>query len=648
MPADWMLQPPVNRTTERFRDWIIWSAGALCLLYANACGTADQGESGFADFGVIESFHAPAWSHQDRLDILSFMGELGMTSYFYAPRDDPFQRERWRHPYTGRALQEFQEVLAAAQANRVRFHAVLRPGNSISYSSQDDQRMLLNKLDSLRDLGVEHFALFFDDVPLRLKQPQDQSAFTSLAEAQAQAINQVYEFLQERSCTLSICPTVYSGEAGDADYLRELGRKVHGDVAFLWSGSDSTPPDLTVDAARRWQGVIGRRPVIWDRYPANDFTDWRLFLGPVSGLDHDLSNVSDQILSNPMKQAHASMIALATFADYARDPIAYEPEEARRRAVQRLYGRNTARLIRPFLEIYGGSPGTEHLFDPLFIPRDSFSVPEIDDGLGRLEAALRNLKSDDYRADIDLIKLLRELEPTVVRARERYDELLADDRFERRGEELIYRREIDRYQPRLVSRELDLDGDIRDWQGTDWITLSSGGGESFDYGVEVALCQTASNLYVGLDILDRTPVRYSGEKIGEGDHVALLIADPNHPGAFQVHLIPPDSSQVPVASWSSPRHNPASRGLQATSELIFDTFFVSLLQELPQPIDIEVTSRRTGSGYIVEVRLPKGSFTESNLNLVVVDSYRQGRRFFSLSKRNYPANTKTYASISYN
>ena len=48
---------------------------------------------------MIEGFYGPPWSYQDRVDMLRFMGRVGMNVYFYGPKDDPFHRERWRDPY---------------------------------------------------------------------------------------------------------------------------------------------------------------------------------------------------------------------------------------------------------------------------------------------------------------------------------------------------------------------------------------------------------------------------------------------------------------------------------------------------------------------------------------------------------------------
>jgi len=74
----------------------------LLLSCATAPTPAQDHHADRASFqylGVIEGFYGPPWSHQDRLDILAFMEEVGLADYVYAPKDDPYHRARWRDPY---------------------------------------------------------------------------------------------------------------------------------------------------------------------------------------------------------------------------------------------------------------------------------------------------------------------------------------------------------------------------------------------------------------------------------------------------------------------------------------------------------------------------------------------------------------------
>ena len=49
--------------------------------------------------GVIEGFYGTPWQQEERLDILAFCRAEGFNAYLYAPKDDPYHREKWREPY---------------------------------------------------------------------------------------------------------------------------------------------------------------------------------------------------------------------------------------------------------------------------------------------------------------------------------------------------------------------------------------------------------------------------------------------------------------------------------------------------------------------------------------------------------------------
>ena len=75
--------------------------------------------------GSIEGFYGTPWSHADRLDQLDYLGAHKMNTYEYAPKDDPYHRERWRDPYPADKLAELGELVDRARAEPRRLH--LRP-----------------------------------------------------------------------------------------------------------------------------------------------------------------------------------------------------------------------------------------------------------------------------------------------------------------------------------------------------------------------------------------------------------------------------------------------------------------------------------------------------------------------------------------
>src|ERR1051326_1462981 len=135
----------------------------------------------FPERGVVEGFYGKPWTQQDRLDILRFEGEHGMNVYYYAPKDDPYHRKRWREPYPFEQIQKLAQLVNAARANFVDFAFAISPGLSVVYSHDQDFTDLIAKLDSVAALGVSHFALFLDDVPPDLQDPDDLARFKTLA-----------------------------------------------------------------------------------------------------------------------------------------------------------------------------------------------------------------------------------------------------------------------------------------------------------------------------------------------------------------------------------------------------------------------------------------------------------------------------------
>ena len=56
-------------------------------------------EPTFQRRGIVEGFFGPPWSMAHRKALFRFGAKRGMNTYLYAPKDDPYHRERWRDPY---------------------------------------------------------------------------------------------------------------------------------------------------------------------------------------------------------------------------------------------------------------------------------------------------------------------------------------------------------------------------------------------------------------------------------------------------------------------------------------------------------------------------------------------------------------------
>ena len=73
-------------------------AGAARMTGAQY-GVGKTGTPAFAERGIVEGFYGRPWTHEQRLDMIRFIGERGMNRFVYAPKDDPLMRREWARPY---------------------------------------------------------------------------------------------------------------------------------------------------------------------------------------------------------------------------------------------------------------------------------------------------------------------------------------------------------------------------------------------------------------------------------------------------------------------------------------------------------------------------------------------------------------------
>ena len=555
------------------------SAGTLSPPTRNAGAMARGNRTAdlslFPIHGVVEGFYGSHWTPEERLDIIRFMGEFGLQSYFYAPKDDPYHRSRWREPYAGEQLTIFEELLQVAERHQVTIYYAISPGLDMIYSSEEDYQALLSKMEAMIDLGITHVALFLDDVPETLNHEADREVFANLGEAHVHVINRLNADLSERGTELAVCPTTYTDAWGDREYIRILGEGVPPEIPLFWTGVDVAIARITADEARNWGEKMQRKPLIWDNFPVNDFDSWRVFLGPLEGRDPDLARTTTGIVANPMNQPYASMIPLATVAYYALDPYNYEPDPALERALQELFPPQTLPHIRELVALYREPGWEDNVFTPIYTPGKPFHVETISRGLDRFEDALTalaelgfdgnpgsgvdnpgtdgNSGSDDY-PDAQAITddtgnasssgkeqrvhgLVSELKPFLEKTRMDFQALVDNPAYYTDARGLLhYNVERQTLQARSAPFEITLDGDLTAWQYEAFHAIPVAGrpltpapaadpaaatGSGFRHP-EVAVVHDDTHLYFGLrffregDLVTRDP-------FFQGDHIMLLV-----------------------------------------------------------------------------------------------------------------------------
>jgi len=612
----------------------------------------------FQQVGVIESFYGTPWSHRDRIDMLEFMGGMGMNAYYYAPKDDPYHRNQWRDPYPGDKLDEFRELLAVSRKYKIDFYFGLSPGLSMVYSDPKDFQALAAKLDAMTSLGFIHFALFFDDVPPVLTSEQDRVLFGSVAAAHAFAIGKTREYLAAKGADLVVCPTTYTSAWGDRGYLRELGKGVDSKTPFFWTGIDVVAPEFTSAQTRQWAEIMSRNPLIWDNYPANDFAPWRVFLGPWRGRAPDLPEVASGIVSNPMSQAHASMIPLATLAEYARDPASYNPDRAMQSALEKLFGRQAATRMRALIDVYGSPAWQTSLFEPLYIPGEPIQGQAVLSAVRRVRDTLSSLKGAAFRSDRRLGKIVAELESVIEGTGRKLLEYVNNPSYRSGERGMVYRSELDRIDAGPVVRPVEVDGMLSEWPPTGWRSLNCSGGQP-PVRAEAAFMHDKVNLYAALrvDTGAGAPVA-EGADSGNRRRIYVVV-DLNPAGANTIdaddpilrYFVKPGSKAEVRTFKLSPF---MAKLLAGSAGLRFEGFLDQTVAAAAGQPAFEFAEKSAfassvaGGRFEAELALPVGGKKRVRLALVVVDPGIQAEGGCSLTGRNYPLNPSTFAEIELN
>ncbi|KAK1209473.1 OGA GlcNAcase, partial [Pygoscelis papua] len=144
--------------------------------------------------------------------------------------------------------------------------------------------------------------------------------FPSLAQAQASVANEVYRELDQPSVFL-FCPTEYcsslcSPSPSQSCYLLTLGQELLPGISVIWTGPKVVSQELSATLLEEVEGVLQRRPIIWDNLYANDYDCRRVFLGPYTGRAPGLMPRLRGLLLNPNCELQANFIPIHTLGSW--------------------------------------------------------------------------------------------------------------------------------------------------------------------------------------------------------------------------------------------------------------------------------------------------------------------------------------------
>lgn len=614
----------------------------------------------FEMLGVVEGFYGTPWTHHERLDVVRFMGDVGMNVYFYAPKDDPFHRQRWREHYADDHLQRFQELIRVAEESNVRLFYAISPGLSMKYSDESDYQALLEKLNSLNVVGISNFALFLDDVPESLQHLEDQEKFSSLAEAHVYIINRLHNDLNVNGSSLVVCPTTYTDAWGSREYISKLGSRIPSDIPLFWTGRDVAISEILVEDAQNWSEIMSRKPLIWDNFPVNDFEQWRPILGPISGRSSALSSYTKGIVANPMDKPYLSMISLYTVAAYGRNPQNYDPDKAWFNALVHLAGADAARTLRPLVLLFSDYGWTDNVFTPLYTPGKSFNVNEVRDALTVFETSMDSLKSKTHAENEYIQKILPELDLFVRQIRTDYDAMLSDPYYTIDLEGFL-NYQSERESVIATPSIVQFDGILNEWNANEFKYLNSSRTDDTNR-VSVGFRYQDEVLNIGIKVKTNyfnngTPGVWS-----DGDQVLLVLEyslDRSgiwiQPTDLLIQVRPPSESGDVTSQFGSFYLTPFSqRGISDITMRTVSSFFEHFIgvphDSLKDIVrNVSVAGTRVTNGYQLEIKIPVESLNDIRLNISVNDfqSTSNGNQMtnYILSRRPYIGNTNTYPEI---
>lgn len=259
--------------------------------------------------GFIEGYYGNPWTKQNREDLMRYGGELKLTQYYFAPKDDPYHNAKWRELYPDEKLAEIRDLARVGNETKTRYVWTIHPfmHNKMRFDTdalyKQDLDVIKAKFTQLLDAGVREFGVLADDAAWPVG---GYNSYNRL-------MHDLTDWLTEKQKTYSglrkdmiFVPAWYMGQ-GTEDELRTLNEHLPETVHLtltggkVWGAVDQT--FLTNLKRNLTEGGKKYNPIqFWINWPCNDNTKQHLILGGGEKFLHpnvDLS-LAQGIMLNPM------------------------------------------------------------------------------------------------------------------------------------------------------------------------------------------------------------------------------------------------------------------------------------------------------------------------------------------------------------
>jgi hyaluronoglucosaminidase len=270
--------------------------------------------------------------------------ELGFSWFHHAPKADAFLRRRWREPHPPAAFAELANLASHCRSLGLRFGVGLSPYELYRDNSGSAQAQFLAKIRALDEIGIDDFAILFDDT---------RGDVPDLAAREAEIVHAAAA--TTRASRVVMCPTYYSDDRmldvvfGErpAGYLEDLGRRLDPRIGVYWTGEEICAREFSKGHLGRVIEALERKPILWDNYPVNDGPRMSRFLH-LRGFTGRPSEIGPCVAAhaiNPSLQPHLTLIPAATLVASYRQGSAYCYMRAFREAARALAGVELASML---------------------------------------------------------------------------------------------------------------------------------------------------------------------------------------------------------------------------------------------------------------------------------------------------------------
>ena len=275
--------------------------------------------------GFIEGYYGNPWSNADRAELMRYGGDLKLTQYFFAPKDDPYHNKKWRELYPEEKLAEIRELARVGNQSKTRYVWTIHPfmnnrirfGNEAHY--QEDLATIKAKFTQLMKVGVREFGILADDAPSPVG---GYNSYNRLMQDMTKWLTEMQGTYSGLRKEMIFVPGQYWGN-GREDELKSLNENLPSSTSMTLTGGkiwgEVSESFLSTLKNNLSAGGKTYRPVsLWINWPVTDNSKQHLILGGGEKFLHP--NVDPSLLSgimlNPMQQSEPSKIALFAGAQY--------------------------------------------------------------------------------------------------------------------------------------------------------------------------------------------------------------------------------------------------------------------------------------------------------------------------------------------